>query len=97
MPGRDRCGREHWSGAAGRRPATPDRAADREPGRRADYHTEQGLTPEDREAAGEAIGDDGEATGRKRPAGRDDPGAWFGRPPPSPRPRRSLTDRRSKD
>ena len=65
--------------------------ADREPGERADYRTEQGLTREDREAIGPAHPDDGrgsyaptaeEATGRQRRGWDDraDPGAWFGGP-----------------
>jgi hypothetical protein len=117
MPGRgprrpDRLEPGQWDGeeAARRRPADDrdeavGRAGDRDPGRRADYDTEQGLTPEDREAIGGG-GDRGgsyaptaeEATGRKRRGGdaRDGPGAWFGRPPSSPKPRRSPSGRQPK-
>ena len=65
----------------------------RDPARRADYRTEHGLTPEDREAIGGPHTDYGrmpgpyaptaeQAVGRERRSwsGRD-PGAWFGRPP----------------
>jgi len=101
MPRRRPRGPDHWDGEEEGGSGPADRPGDRDPGRRADYHTEQGLTPEDREAIG---GGDGggsyaptaeEATGRKRRGGdgRDDPGAWFGRPPSQPRPRRSPTGR----
>jgi hypothetical protein len=111
MPGRHPRGPDHRDGDEDVGSGPPDRAGDREPGRRADYHTEQGLTPEDREAiggdsdGGGTTGGGGsyaptaeEATARKRRGGdaRDDPGAWFGRPPNPPRPRRSPTGRQPK-
>ncbi len=78
---------EHAPGRG--RPAR--RPPDREPGDRADYRTEQGLTREDRDAIGPAYRDGGrgsyaptaeQATGRERRGWDDraDPGAWFGGP-----------------
>jgi len=114
MPGRPPRGPDHWDGDEAGGPGSSERADDREPGRRADYHTEQGLTPEEREAAGDSRDEDGEPTsgsgggsyaptaeqaiGRKRRGadGRDDPGAWFGRAPNAPKPRRSPTVRQPK-
>ncbi len=73
-------------------PARHDRSrADREPGDRADYRTEQGFTREDRDAIGPGYLDNGrgsyaptaeQARGREQRSwgGRDDPGAWFGGP-----------------
>jgi|HubBroStandDraft_6_1064221.scaffolds.fasta_scaffold474669_2 hypothetical protein len=109
MPGRHPRGPDNWDGDEGDSPGSAGRDADREPGLRPEYHTEQGLTPEEREAAGESRDEDGEPTGgsrggsyaptaeeaaaRKRGVGggRDDPGAWFGRPPNPPKPRRRPT------
>ena len=73
-------------------PGRRDRGDDyREPGDRADYRIEQGLTREDRDAIGPAHPDAGrgsyaptaeQATGRERRGWDDraDPGAWFGGP-----------------
>jgi hypothetical protein len=105
MPGRHPRGPDNWDGDEDDGPGPSGRDADREPGLRADYHTEQGLTPEEREAAGESRDEDGEPTGgnrggsyaptaeeaigrKRRVASREDPGAWFGRPPSPPKPRR---------
>jgi len=66
MPGRHPRGPDNWDGDEDDGPSSSGRAADREPGLRADYHTEQGLTPEEREAAGGSRDEDGEPTGGSR-------------------------------